>query len=235
MATWGLHLRIAEALLERGYDLDEAMFAVGNIGPDCGMPNEDWSAFDPPTSVSHWKMEGDSKADIDADKFYRSHLAKELVDHKEKSFLVGYYVHLLTDIAFANYYRHRKKNDPLYAPLHSDPKFIWTIKEDWYDLDHLYFREHPKSLFYRVFQHVSEVDNYLDYYPEGAIIRQVRYITEFYQNPSDKLDREYIYLSMADMNQFVDKTLEGIIEDLEDRSLVRKIAVMKKVTADAAE
>lgn len=220
MATWGLHLRMAEDLLKKGYDLDKEMFAVGNIGPDCGQPNEDWSAFDPPTEVSHWSKKGKSKTGIQSEKFYDAHLAGPLDDHREKSFLVGYYVHLLTDLAFTGYFNNRKGNDPLYAPLKDNPKFIWTIKEDWYDLDHVWFRDNPNSIYHSVFQHVTDVPNYLDYYPKGAIIRQVKYITKFYQNPSDNLDRDYIYLTMDDMNDFMDATVGEIAANLEAKGLV---------------
>jgi len=219
MATWGLHLRLAEAVLNRGYDLDEAMFAVGNIGPDCGVPNEDWSAFDPPSEVSHWKVS--AKGGIESEKFYDAYLGRGIEDYGQKSFLIGYYVHLLTDIAFTKLYKEMKEKNPLYAPLQENPKFIWTIKEDWYDLDHVYFRDHPDSLFHRVFQHVTQVPNYLNYYPEGAILRQVKNITAYYKEPSDNLDRDYIYLSSEVMNQFIEDTVGGICEVLESKALVK--------------
>lgn len=210
MATWGLHMRIAEGLLKRGYDLDIEKFLIGNIGPDCGSPNEDWSAFDPPKSVSHWM---DEDKNICADKFYEIHLKKVIADKKEKAFLVGYYSHLLTDIKFSELVKKKRETDDNYKRLNTDRKFIWTIKEDWYDLDHLYFRENPNSLFFTVFQKVKSFPDYLEYYPEGSISRQVKYITDFYQNPSENLDREYIYLTMKEMDDFIEKTLDYI--DLE--------------------
>lgn len=212
MATWGLHIRIAEGLLNRGYDFDEESFLVGNIGPDCGMPNEDWSKFEPPTEVSHWSDKG--KKNIFADKFYKAYLDKEVSDRKEKSFLLGYYTHLLTDIKFKKLISKKQKEDVNYQRLKTDKKFIWTIKEDWYDLDHLYFRDNPDSIFFRVFQDVKYFPDYLDYYPEGAIIQRIKYITEFYQNPSKNLDREYKYLTRDEMNSFLDKTLDFIDNDL---------------------
>lgn len=212
MATWGLHIRIAEGLLKKGYNLDEESFLIGNIGPDCGMPNEDWSKFEPPTEVSHWSDKG--KKNIFADKFYDAYLVKEVKDRKKKSFLIGYYSHLLTDIEFGKLVSIKRETDENYAKWKIDKKFIWTIKKDWYDLDHLYFRENPDSIFFRVFQHIKSFPNYLDYYPDGAIMRQVKYITKFYQNPPEDLDREYIYLTMDEMNSFLEKTLALIDKDL---------------------
>lgn len=57
MATWIAHLRIAENILKKGYGFEPKAFAVGNIGPDSGVPNEDWSNFDPPKKITHWMGE----------------------------------------------------------------------------------------------------------------------------------------------------------------------------------
>jgi hypothetical protein len=43
MATWITHLRIAENILNKGYNLETTPFTVGNISPDSGVPNEDWT------------------------------------------------------------------------------------------------------------------------------------------------------------------------------------------------
>ncbi|MFN8421221.1 MAG: hypothetical protein U0528_18555 [Anaerolineae bacterium] len=47
MTTWIGHLRIAEQLLVENTALDEVAFTLGNLGPDSGKPNADWSRFDP--------------------------------------------------------------------------------------------------------------------------------------------------------------------------------------------
>jgi len=49
MATWITHMRIAEHFMKRYKELNNAIFLVGNLGPDCGVPNEDWSIFTPET------------------------------------------------------------------------------------------------------------------------------------------------------------------------------------------
>jgi hypothetical protein len=40
MATWIVHLRLTENLLELIEGPDAAQFAVGNIAPDSGVPDE---------------------------------------------------------------------------------------------------------------------------------------------------------------------------------------------------
>ena len=57
MASWMIHLRVADLLLDRIPDLDETAFVMGNIAPDSGTVSPDWSRYFPPKSVSHFKME----------------------------------------------------------------------------------------------------------------------------------------------------------------------------------
>jgi hypothetical protein len=218
MATWGLHMRIAEKILEKHKSLDEAYFVVGNIGPDCGVPNEDWSKFTPDSETTHWSSGG--KKGIQAEAFRKAHLDSKIEDSNKSSFLIGYYVHLLTDIAFSYFMQDKKEKEAIYQPLESDPKFIWTIKKDWYDLDHKYFRDYPDNIFFRTFRHVEQFPDYLDYFPKGAIQRQVDYITKFYLAPPEGLDRPYIYLSEAEMSSFIEKTTQNVIADLSKNALI---------------
>ena len=54
MASWMVHLRVADELLKKIEKLDEQAFVIGNIAPDSGVPNEDWTVFQPPKDVSHF-------------------------------------------------------------------------------------------------------------------------------------------------------------------------------------
>jgi len=45
MASWIVHLRIAELLLGMIDGLDAPYFAIGNIAPDSGIPDENWENF----------------------------------------------------------------------------------------------------------------------------------------------------------------------------------------------
>lgn len=218
MATWGVHIRIAERFANKYNQLDEAKFAAGNIGADCGQPNKDKSNFTPSIKISHWYDENNK---INAVNFYNAHLDKGIEDREKWSFLVGYYIHLMTDIRWRQLIVDFKKTNSHYAKLNTDKKFIWTIKKDWYDLDHVYFSEHPECIFFTAFQHIRDFPDYLDYYPEGAIQKRITSITNFYNSTHDNLDREYVYLSMDDMNVFIEKTIVLIEEDLINKGILR--------------
>ena len=60
MATWVTHFRIAEALMKAGARVSKVDFLVGNIGPDCGIVDEEGSPSPfqrIPKSVTHFKGE----------------------------------------------------------------------------------------------------------------------------------------------------------------------------------
>ena len=213
MATWGLHMRMAEIILEEKYNLDTEYFLVGNIGADCGVPNENWTQFTPHTDISHWSTGG--KSGIQEDRFREINLNDPSMAIKKKSFLLGYYVHLLTDKIFTHLVKDKVKNDRNYAPYLENPDFLWTIKKDWYDLDHKYFRDHPDNIFHKAFQHVRDFPDYMDYYPKGAVQRQVDYITQYYLKPTDDLDREYLYLNEEETEKFLEYASKLIVEDMD--------------------
>jgi hypothetical protein len=47
MATWIIHLRIAENLIGLVPGLVEQEFVIGNIAPDSGIQDEKWEKYTP--------------------------------------------------------------------------------------------------------------------------------------------------------------------------------------------
>ena len=70
-----VHLRVAEQMLEVFPRLERQEFIVGNIAPDSGVPNEDWSVFTPDTNTSHFKTDGE----IDIPKFLNKYMYAALI------------------------------------------------------------------------------------------------------------------------------------------------------------
>jgi hypothetical protein len=217
MATWISHFRIADYFLNKLDNVSETEFIVGNIGPDCGEPNDEWSEFTPPTETTHWRSEA-SEFGIDLDSFYEKYLDKK---SEYRSFYLGYYIHLLTDIEWGVQVYYPKKE--IFAPeFERDSGFIWTMKKDWYDLDHLFLRENPNFYPFKVFSSITEFPNkYLEYYSQTAMIRQIKYISGFYQNFKGNLDREYPYLTKEEMSEFVEKACKVIHGKLRKKGLIK--------------
>ena len=214
MATWIAHLRLAENLLARIPDLDEGQFAIGNIAPDSGVPDEKWEHFDPPKEVTHFLRPGDSESDIHDLEFYRVYLAAiDPQDTGRFSMRLGYFFHLLADQLWSNTIG-RRTEERYSAEFNTNPEFIWKIKGDWYGLDLIHVRDHPHSLFWRVFLGAQPDALDLNFLPRPAVEHQLNYIKTFYQRRDEEIQkmvqRPFDYLSKAEMDGFVADSAERI-------------------------
>jgi hypothetical protein len=232
MATWIAHLRIAENLLERipgpstparaaepgragsGQRLDPGQFAIGNIAPDSGIPDEKWEKFDPPPEVTHFKRSKSVHKNIADLDFYRDYLAEVSPEDTGRfSFRLGYFFHLITDNLWTIEVG-RPTSERWAEQFAADKKFIWEVKEDWYGLDQIYVREHPDCLFWRVFLESEPDSADLDFLPLKALPHQLKHIKSFYQRDDDDIKammaRPMIYLSKAEMDRFVASATERI-------------------------
>ncbi len=215
MATWIAHLRLAENLLDNIPTLDKAQFAIGNIAPDSGIPDEKWEKFSPPPAVTHFQNPQNGQRDnLDLD-FYRGYLANiDPGDVGRFSFRLGYFFHLITDNLWSKLVGTptMQRYSEQFA---ADPRFIWTVKEDWYGLDFIHVRDHPESLFWKVFLDAQPVDFDLDFIPRAAIEHQLQYIKTFYQKIDDEVkasyNRPYIYLSQVEMDGFISRASSDLL------------------------
>ncbi len=211
MASWMVHLRIADRLLNVLPGLSPVEFIVGNIAPDSGVPNEDWSAFTPDTNISHFKgMKKMADPDAFAARYFTPELRKGY-NEKQYSFYLGYLTHLMTDVLWVQkIYRPTKKMFP--EQFAADPNFLWTVKEDWYDLDYKYLRDHPGFRAFRVYLGaVGFRNDFMAEFSADAFDNRRAYITDFYLQGKENLDREYPYLKESRMDAFVE---EGVAEIL---------------------
>lgn len=225
MGTWICHLRIAENLLQHFPELDEVTFAFGNLSPDSGIPNADWTAFDPPKEVTHFLRKGDGEDAIHDLVYYQQYLAdiRPEDDLKLYSFRLGYFFHLICDIIWAE-----RIWDPSQAIFQSElernrSEAVEKIKRDWYGLDQLYVREHRDSLFWRVIAPEPNPPSYLPFVGDEALHHQYNYIRNYYSQP----ERDWFsalpfyYLNETTMSRVVNDSTEAIL-------LVHKILENRK-------
>jgi hypothetical protein len=96
----------------------------------------------------------------------------------------------------------------------ANPKFIWEVKEDWYGLDFIHVRDHPESLFWRVFLDAQPDGFDLDFLPKQALAHQLKHIKTFYQRRDEEIQasylRPYVYLSQTDMDGFITESTDRL-------------------------
>jgi hypothetical protein len=220
MATWIVHLRIAEALLSSYPELQPGYLSIGSVAPDSGIPDEKWEKFDPPAHLLHFDH-GDPLAsyrlaDLD---FYRQYIlpaSRPPVDWRRASFLLGYFFHLATDNLWAEQIDHPTRQR-WSKEFEADREFIWEVKRDWYGLDFEYVRSHPQSIFWVEFLPANYLDDYLPFLPQKAVRMRIQYIKEFYQRTDVQLEtrliqRPNLYLRREEMDDFVEQSVKRLRE-----------------------
>lgn len=217
MASWIVHLRIAEDLLNRIPNLDPEQFGIGNIAPDSGVADEQFLNYDPPPKVTHYKPDGDAEEGLVSEdlSFYRDYLAaiNSSVEPQKFSFLLGYFFHLITDNLWA-FHIYRPAKEKWLADFEDKPAFIQAMRADWYGLDFIYVRDHPDSFYWKVFLDSQYTEEYLTHFPEGAIQARIDYIKEMYQKTDEGVQemykRPYDYLSKEEMDQFIEDAVAAL-------------------------
>ena len=231
MATWVTHLIIADSVLKHFPELDKHGFCVGNIAPDCNVENEDWTAFTPSREVTHW-MQGKRKKASDCDAFYEEYIARHR-DHiqttEEYAFLMGYYAHLITDAAFQKMIRDEDRVKAVWKRIKENEKLrkqsvgmdeTWDNakklipKRVWvghiYSLEAEYLNAHPDSGYLTEILTLKEFPDYIDYLPEGAIVRKIG-VMGYLPKTSENLG-EWIALSREEYKAYIQETIQTIVD-----------------------
>jgi hypothetical protein len=211
MASWIIHLRIADKLLECIPGLDPEKFALGSVGPDSGKPDAKWENFTPSTHVTHFEDENSQRHDCADLEFFRSYLLpmRDTPDPQTFSFRLGYFFHLLTDNLWGEKIV-RPTREHWAAEFAADRDFIWEVKKDWYGLDFIYLRDHPDCLFWATFLTARPDRAGLEFLVPDSLAWSVNHIQQYYQETGEEIQkaflRPYIYLSPTEADQFVDES-----------------------------
>lgn len=193
MATWVTHTMIADTVLKDFPQLDARGFYIGNIAPDCNVENEDWTVFTPSREITHWML-GSRKTVSDADYFLEECVLNKDLSHcgEEWAFLLGYYSHLLTDGAFQEYIRDKRRVETVWtridasvlAEASSGMERTWDSvkrlisgkeRRNWIELlEKEYLDANPSSGYLKYIVPLQGFPDYLEYMPAGCIERKVR-------------------------------------------------------------
>lgn len=193
MANWITHCIIADMVFSRCQGLNERGFCIGSIAPDCNVENEDWTAFTPPREKTHF-MTGESKLSADYAGFYERYICGEDFESEiHRSFLLGYYAHLVTDAAYQAFIRDEKRVRECYAriktipvlscKIENQPETFDTLKKcfgkrrvfrDIVFQEHEYVLSHPESCYERILRRTEDFPDYLDFFPSGAVTRKIK-------------------------------------------------------------
>ena len=230
MATWVTHLMIADQVLKETAELDRRGFCVGNIAPDCNIENEDWTSYIPSRDITHW-MSGGRKAVSGCDSFFEEYILKrgdEIKSKEQYSFLLGYYAHLITDVAYLEFVRDENRVKAVWDRIKADVHWSEKAKgypEDWdsikkiipkdlrmneiYTMEAEYLKEHQDSGYLTEIIPLREFPDYIDYLPHGCIVRKIGVMGWIPE--ADESIVNPIVISREEYKSFVDNTVKLVL------------------------
>ena len=226
MATWVSHLIIADRVLAQRPRLDRRGFCAGSVAPDCNQENADFTDFTPSRETTHWMSVKGDKATADCAGFYRAYIESridEIQSAEEYAFLLGYWVHLITDVEFQRTLRDDEARvDAAWARVLAHPALAEKAREmekswasvkrlipkedrmkDIYAIEAEYLAAHPDSGYLTEILPLQSFPDYIDYLPKGAIVRKIGVVG--YLPTAEESAYPFIALSREEYAAFLDR------------------------------
>ena len=237
MASWMIHFRVAQAMLDRGalgedpeHSLSEA-FVMGNIAPDSGVPTPE-GGYSPDKNTSHFMRRfegvpaGQNPERCDPHLFAREWLipALDRGDEVAAAFYLGYLCHLITDNAWVRdfiypakvRFAHLRLVDGAETP-EGVARFYAFLKKDWYDMDFLYLRRRPDLPAYGLFLDAPRFENeFLPFFPADAFEVKRSEIEAFYSKGVAAVEERSVYISEDEAEAFIERVADEILGDFGD-------------------
>lgn len=225
MASWMIHLRVAQQLCRQLNIEAVDEFILGNIAPDSGVPAEDGTGYIPGKPVSHfYDHDADGKKYINEKLFIQQYFTPErraAYTREQDSFYLGYLTHLITDKIWSREIVIPAK-EIRSAAYHTNRELFWdTVKTDWYDLDFMYLKSNPSFEAFQIYRGIKNTKNtYLDFFPETAFEERRQFILDFYADGAANIVEHNTYLSQEDMDRFVISAANEIAAQIRGSQMV---------------
>ncbi|KUO63914.1 MAG: hypothetical protein APF84_15535 [Gracilibacter sp. BRH_c7a] len=217
MASWLTHLRVAEKIKQKVPEIDFSYLMIGSIAPDSGVPDESQRNYTPSKEVTHCSYQKDNSiADMDESVFFDNYLVPEKImarSDSTRSFLWGYYFHLMTDKFWLEEYfrpfqiRYESESE------NPDKDFVDFIREEMFSLDFVYLKEKGSELVDQLKSFDGNI-NFFYEFDSDLIYECKNRIVDFYSGEPLNLDRGYKYLNPQIVEEFIIKASEKCISIL---------------------
>ena len=219
MATWLIHLQVADALTDDLPELAINPLLLGAIAPDSGMPTAA-GGFSPSKGETHFltrngKRPGRTHYHCDEIEFRCRYLEgiDELNDRT--SFLVGYLTHLMVDNLWGQAIGLATKQRFI-EPAEDRAEAWEMVKADWYDVDAIKLLRNPFVRGWLRFLNIPAARSYIDLVPTQNIRRLMMTIRKRYTLTATEAQvatsRTYPYLTASQANRFLENATEIVTE-----------------------
>ncbi|HNR05023.1 MAG: hypothetical protein PHI04_02920 [Clostridiaceae bacterium] len=217
MASWLTHLRVAEKIKQKIPEIDFPYFLIGSIAPDSGVSDEKQRNYTPSKEITHYRYQkDDSISDMDDSVFFDSYLKPEKImtrSDSTRSFLWGYYFHLITDKLWLEEYFMPLKIQYENESDKGDKDFVDFIREEMVSLDFEYLELEGMELINQLKDFNGNI-SFFSEFDSDYIYECKDRIADFYSGEPINLNKEYKYLTPQKIEDFVVKAAEKCISIL---------------------
>lgn len=146
---------------------------------------------------------------------------------------MGYYSHLITDAEYQRFIRDENRVAAVWERIKDHPVLLEKssgMPQDWdsiksllkqndrmkdiYSIEAEYLEQHPESGYFTEILKLTEFPNYIDYFPEGAIVRKIGVMGYIPQR--EVSEHPYIAISEDEYKCFVKEATELVLESLKE-------------------
>jgi len=207
MASWLTHLRVAERIKQRISEIEFQYFLLGSIAPDSGIPWDERSiSYNPSKEATHYKKKkADGSVEIDEALFFEKYLMPEKIMTRSdgtRSFLWGYYFHLITDKLWLEQIFLPYRDSFMRIEESSEEEFVKLIRTEMAALDFEYIKKNGIKLLDELRDSNANVGFFTELDSEYIYHCRKR-IIEFYEGRTQLPDIVPKYSSSSVIDEFV--------------------------------
>lgn len=231
MANWITHSILADRIFGQYPDLDERAFCVGNVAPDCNILVGD--TLVPSRETTHF-MDGEDKLSARYDLFYDTYLAgKPFCGKEERSFLLGYWAHLIADVEYLRLCRDRAHLQRVFSSVRKDPRisnrvageeetFLTLIRKfgkdrvfaDIVQMENEYLKIRPDGSYNRILRHLEYFPSYLDIFPENHFAEKISMMIRRYDR-TENVRGEGIFFTEEEYRAYLERVSNTVCAGME--------------------
>jgi hypothetical protein len=217
LATWLTHLRIAERIKERIPGISLPYLMIGSIAPDSGTPDEQQTTYNPPKELTHFKttIHG-NKNKIDLEAFYNKYLAPPKIinrSDKTRSFLWGYYFHLIADSYWIENYLNPLQKEYDHKLEQEDKDFMDIMREETYALDFEFLKKTEYELLNKFKDIKVDINFFNEFEPSHIKKCQARIVIYYEQKQNPDISSNKFYKEET-LEQFITEAAKLCVEKL---------------------
>ncbi|MFZ5353387.1 MAG: hypothetical protein ACOZCL_11805 [Bacillota bacterium] len=214
MASWLTHLRIAEKIKQKVKDIDIGYLMIGSIAPNSGIPDESGRNYEPSQEITHFRYIKEGLTNYNIDEYYNKYMTPEkfiIRSDKTRSFLWGYYFHLIGDSVWLDEYMKPFIDRYEKMSMEQKPEFEVFLRQEADALDFEYLKASGTGI-------IDELKNYdfnihfFDEFDASYIYECKKRVVDFYTGEPIVLNRDYIFLSSDMIDSYVNKISERCIK-----------------------